>query len=129
MRISDWSSDVCSSDLAYGDEYQSRLLSRPLNLIVLNVNDTVTLEWGSADIANGAVFTEVRYTDINGETRTDQYPTSEETTLLTTLKPGVGKFIYRNVFLPDSLSIDTFYTEFEESGKFTFDKEDRKRVM
>src|SRR3546814_513049 len=109
---------------AYGDEYQSRMLSRPLNLIVLNVNDTVTLEWGSADIANGAVFTEVRYTDINGETRTDQYPTSEETTLLTTLKPGVGKFIYRTVFLPDSLSIDTFYTEFEESGKFAFDKED-----
>src|SRR3546814_2286012 len=78
----------------------------------------------STDISKEAGYTKVRYTDNNGETRTDQYPTSEETTLLTTLKPGVGKFIYRTVFLPDSLSIDTFYTEFEESGKFAFDKED-----
>src|SRR3546814_20899282 len=29
MRISDWSSDVCSSDLGHGDDGQSRLLPSP----------------------------------------------------------------------------------------------------
>src|SRR5690606_12983786 len=51
------------------------------------------------------------------------FPVSEEFSLLTTLKPGTG-FEYRTVFLPDSLSLDTFYTEFEQSESFTFDKED-----
>lgn len=108
---------------AYGDKYQASLLSRPIELIMLNVNDTVTLQWGSADIANGAVFTEVKYLDQQDKLRIDRFPVSDETSLITTLKSGTG-FEYRTVFLPDSLSIDTFYTEFEQSGSFAFDKED-----
>lgn len=108
---------------AYGDKYQESLLSRPLNQVVSALNDTLTLEWGSADVANGAYETELQYLDTEGNTRVAHVSADRAMSFLTKLKPGTG-IKYRTVYLPDSLSIDTFYTAYEESRQFTFDKED-----
>lgn len=106
---------------AYGEKYQESLLSRPLNLVVSSLNDTLTLEWGSADIANGAYATQVLYTDNEGKSRVELVDAALGSSTLSGLAPG-SSLRYRTIYLPDTLSIDTFYTGYLESGHFSFDK-------
>src|SRR6186713_2025734 len=51
---------------AFGDRYQSQLLTRPVNSVLLDKNDKLTIKWGNAGISNGAIFTELTYTDLTG---------------------------------------------------------------
>ncbi|QEC51141.1 F5/8 type C domain-containing protein [Anseongella ginsenosidimutans] len=108
---------------AYGDKYQASLLSRPVDLTVSSIDGTLSLQWGSPDIANGAIASELKYVNADDETITMRIPAEINESSVTGLKPGTG-FTYRTIFLPDSLSIDTFYTEFRENDSFIFDKED-----
>jgi len=106
---------------AFGDKYQSELINRPVNSVLLDANDKITIKWGNADISDGAIFTELEYTDLSGATTTRRFPVSESSSELTDLKAGTV-FRYRTVFEPDSLSIDEFYTGFANPGDFSFDK-------
>ncbi|HEX5552924.1 MAG TPA: DUF4998 domain-containing protein [Chitinophagaceae bacterium] len=96
---------------AYGDSYESSLLNRPVFSSIMGNNDTVNIQWGSADISNGAYATEIQYTDTAGDAQVRRFDISDPGSQLTGYKPGTT-FSYRTVYLPDSLSIDTFYTDY-----------------
>lgn len=106
---------------AYGDQYQASLLSRPVTSAFLTVRGDVTVNWGAADISNGAFLTEVEYTDSLGNDLTKFFGISEESSLILAIKSGT-MFKYRTLFIPDSLSIDTFYTTYETVSDLKIDK-------
>lgn len=97
----------------YGDQYQSSLLTCPLSSSTMEPRNTVTIAWGTPDISNGAYATEIKYTDTLGNSHVQRTPIAEDTTILYGVKEG-GDFEYRTLFLPDSLSIDTFYTDYTQ---------------
>lgn len=97
----------------YGDQYQASLLTRPIALSTMDPRNTVTIIWGAADISNGAFATEIKYTDTLGNSRIQRMPIMEDTSVITDIKEG-GEFQYRTLFLPDSMSIDTFYTDYTQ---------------
>ena len=112
---------------SFGDKYQAQLLNRPVNSSILNALGLVTIQWGSADISNGAFATEVKYIDTAGNSKTVNFSTTEKLSTLSDLKPNT-KFQFRTMFKPDSMSIDNFYTAYSESGAFNFDKKDWKII-
>lgn len=108
---------------SYGEKYQAQLLNRPVNMTEIDATGTISIQWGNADISNGAVATEVKYTDNLGITKNQRFPTSESTSIIADLKPGTS-YQYRTVFQPDSLCIDDFFTGYDESGDFNINKND-----
>lgn len=108
---------------AYGEKYQSQLLTRPINSALLDAQGKITIEWGSADISNGAIASEVRYTALNGEEKTLTFPVSSATAVITDMKANTN-YRFRTLFKPDSLSIDNFYTGYSNGAFYTFDKKD-----
>ncbi|WP_257669722.1 DUF4998 domain-containing protein [Parapedobacter tibetensis] len=110
------------SGKAYGIRYQESLLARPLSTALLDANGNLTLQWADADIANGAIRTEIKYTSDNTQQVLHVHVDSTETTIDD--YQGGAAFQYRTAFIPDSLAIDTFYTEFATSDPFEFDKKD-----
>lgn len=112
---------------AYGEKYQSQLLTRPVNSTLLYGKGNINIVWGSADISNGAFASEVKYTDVNGDVRVKTFPVDLATSEITDMKPG-SKYEFRTMFKPDSLSIDNFYTGYSQSDFFTFDKKDWKVI-
>lgn len=101
------------SGTVFGPRYQSGLLTRALNASTLNSDGTMLIEWGAADTTGGAFATEVRYTNTNGEVITKRFDAKSDSSEITDYKPNTS-YEYRTLFLPDSLAIDTFYTDFEE---------------
>lgn len=97
---------------SYGDLYQASLLNRPINNAVnYEANDTAAVEWGAADLTDGAYATEISYIDTSNKEITKRFPIEDEQSIISALKNGDIK--YRTVFLPDSAAIDTFYTAFD----------------
>lgn len=103
---------------SYGEVYQSSLLSRPVDAGILYA-DSIVVKWGGADISNGAYATDVKYINVAGVTQVKRFPASNATSTITDMKAGVT-YQYRTVYLPDSLSIDTFYTDYATSKPFLF---------
>ncbi|GAA4311142.1 DUF4998 domain-containing protein [Compostibacter hankyongensis] len=97
----------------YGDLYQASLLTRPLSSSTMEPRNTINIIWGVADVSNGAYATEVKYTDTLGHSRIQRMPITEDTSVISGVQEG-GDFQYRTLFLPDSLSIDTFYTDYTQ---------------
>ena len=112
---------------SYGENYQSSLLNRSINLSTLDITDKVSIEWGGADISNGAYETEVKYTDNLGNIKNQRFPTNVSTSTISDIKPGT-RFLYRTAFKPDSLSIDDYFTDYAESGDFNIDKKGWKII-
>lgn len=96
----------------YGDSYINSLLPR---LVKNNsyLDDVLHITWGDpADVSSIGI--EVNYTDIAGDSKTQFVGPNDETTEITDLKyPGDKLFRYRTLFVPDSMAIDTFYTEYD----------------
>lgn len=105
----------------YGDKYQASLLSRPVNSAILNNEGNITIQWGGADISNGAFMTEVKYTDTLNNDQVKSFPVSDELSIIGGVKPGTA-LQYRTVYIPDSMSIDTFYTDYRKNTLFYLDK-------
>lgn len=99
----------------YGENYQAGLLNRPVILSVMDAQGTVHIQWGSADLSNGAFATDIVYTNAAGEMVTQRFGTDESVSELLEYNTETT-FKYRTVFLPDSASIDTFYTDFTEQN-------------
>jgi len=96
---------------SYGDAYQASLLNRPVNRAINYGNDTAWIQWGAADITNGAYATEISYTDTSGNEITKRCPISDTESFV----PAINNtdMQYRTVYLPDSTAIDTFYTAYD----------------
>lgn len=95
----------------YGENYQSSLLNRPVLLSTMDNQGIVSIEWGAADVANGAFATEVIYTKTSGDMITVRFDVDEPVSTLAEYKAETD-YRYRTLFLPDSAAIDTFYTEY-----------------
>ncbi|RZL05157.1 MAG: hypothetical protein EOO89_27070 [Pedobacter sp.] len=117
---------------SYGERYQSQLLTRPVNSTLINAAGKLTINWGGADVANGAYASEVKYTDNLGTVKTQVFPviankTEIKTTEITDMLANTN-YQFRTLFRPDSLSLDKFYTGYTNGGLFSIDKRDWKVV-
>ncbi|HWW40208.1 DUF4998 domain-containing protein [Pedobacter sp.] len=111
----------------YGETYQSRLLDRPLKESLLNVANELSVTWETADIAGGAVATEIEYTNTQGALKVKRFPTTSPNTDLQDYKVGTP-FRYRTVYRPDSTAIDLFYTPYKTNETFFLDKKEWKII-
>lgn len=92
----------------YGDNYINTLLARPVKTAIF-INGKVDVTWGAAD--STVIATELTYIDKNEESHTIIVPVdSEDTQLENYALAGHETFQYRTLYVPDSLSIDTFYS-------------------
>ncbi|MGV3639072.1 MAG: DUF4998 domain-containing protein [Adhaeribacter sp.] len=105
----------------YGEKFQNRLLSRPLNQAVLDDLGLLSLKWGAADISGGAYATEVEYTNQTGNVQVKRFPVGQASSPVTDFKAGTP-LKYRTLYLPGPLSIDTFYTAYQQQSQYLFDK-------
>jgi hypothetical protein len=112
---------------SYGEKYQAQLLTRPVNSTVLNANGTLTINWGGADVSNGAYASEVKYTDVAGNVKHKIFSVESLVSEIPDMKPNTN-YQFRTIFKPDSLSIDNFYTGYTDGGLFSFNKKDWKII-
>lgn len=94
----------------YGDVYASSLHTRVIKKAYWNA-DSAFVFWYKPN--KGAVVTEINYTDKNGDEQQVKITASDTASVLPGFKLH-DAFQYRTGYLPDSLSIDTFYTAFEQ---------------
>ncbi|WDF67555.1 DUF4998 domain-containing protein [Sphingobacterium oryzagri] len=103
---------VFKTGISYGSRYISGLINKPFYTADYFAGDqNTTISWGGMDLTSGATFTEIEYTNTQGElvTQRDSIGFTEST--LRNYMPG-DPLRYRTVFIPDTLSIDTFYTNY-----------------
>ena len=92
----------------YGDTYVNTLLARPVKSAIFE-NSKVVINWGAADLT--VIGTEVNYNDKDGQQHTLMVPVTATSTELSNYSMAAyGSFNYRTLYVPDSLSLDTFYT-------------------
>lgn len=102
------------SGRVFGDTYGATLLNRPVTANELAFSGTLKINWGTADTVNGAIGTEVRYTNAAGAETIARFDIGAPSSVITDYKPGTT-YQFRTMYLPDSLAIDTFYTAYEAS--------------
>lgn len=93
----------------YGDQYINSLYNRPIKSTKKR-KKSLRINWEAA--SQGTVGSEIEYTDDSDQTRTINAPPDELQTILSDYKKG-SSFKYRTLFLPDTLALDTVYTDFE----------------
>lgn len=93
----------------YGNAYQSSLLNRLVESTTLR-KDSLFINWYKA--YPDLVAMEVQYTDMIGDAKTILTDAEEEVVALPKFKKG-GELKYRSIYLPDSLAVDSFYTEYK----------------
>jgi len=103
----------------YGEKYQNQLVNRPVKSTLVNALGKVTIVWGAVD---GALASEVRYTDLSGNIKTQSFPADLPTSVITDLKPNTT-YEYRTMYKP-AASIDDFYTDYAPFTLFSFDQDD-----
>lgn len=94
----------------YGDIYQSSLRGR--TLLNMYYDQNLYLVWTGGD--DDLVGQEVHYKTEAGEDKVLFVPVQQDTLKLPSYQSG-SPIRYRSLFLPDTLAIDTFYTDFEET--------------
>ncbi len=99
---------------------------------MINAAGKLTINWGGADIANGAYASEVKYTDVSGTVKSQVFPvlvkaSEVKITEITDMKANTN-YQFRTIFRPDSLSLDMFYTSYTDGGLFSIDKKDWRVV-
>jgi len=99
-----------AAETVYGDTYIKGLLDRSIRSVQSDGTNAVVV-WGTADIAKGAKFTELRYTNAAGVKTVVKTSTEDpQTTIaLTNYKSGTP-LEYRTAYIPAETAIDTFYT-------------------
>ncbi|KRT14089.1 hypothetical protein ASU31_21120 [Pedobacter ginsenosidimutans] len=102
---------VYKTGRVYGDRYQVTLSNRAINSAFTNENGVTTLELGGMDRVSGVFATEVIYTDNANANKTVRIPINTNNFTLANFKEK-GTIKYRTLFLPDTLSVDTFYTDY-----------------
>ncbi|WP_437921821.1 DUF4998 domain-containing protein [Sphingobacterium sp. LRF_L2] len=105
---------VYKTGVSYGARYSSGLINRPVSNSYISEGDEGWIEWGGMDLTSGVIATEVSYTDENAAEHRFLVPIDSTASLLPE-DYVIGESVkYRTLFRPDTLSIDTFYTEYTE---------------
>ncbi|WP_165760430.1 DUF4998 domain-containing protein [Niastella populi] len=95
----------------FGEVYKSLLLNRTLK-DGLFAGDSVSLDWNILDASTGALGSELKYTDNSDNVQTAFVNRTDSKTVLKNYKFGTT-FQYRTLYLPDTLAIDTFYSQYQ----------------
>lgn len=97
----------------FGEKYEEILLNR--TLVKQNyqpANNSVIVQFAPVDTTSGIIDSEIEYTDNKKETKTFRVPAdSTYQVILENFDLG-NTFKYRSSFVPDTTSIDTFYTAY-----------------
>lgn len=105
---------VYKTGISYGARYQSGLINRSLNQVGYFAGDNkTTIHWGGIDLTSGARFIDVEYSNSDGKIIQRRESIDSTVTVLDDLFPS-EILRYRTVYMPDTLSIDTFYSEFSQ---------------
>lgn len=104
---------------SYGEKYQAGILNRAIKNAIIT-ESTVRIEWGTIDTLS-AYTTEVRYTNAAGEIQSLQAMSNENASVISDIKSGTT-FLYRTLYVPNHLAIDTFYTDFLENKEYLLEK-------
>jgi len=92
----------------YGDNYKSTLKNRSIESFASEI-----ITWGDADLTKGVnVGMEIKYTDAYSVEHILSYNVADGVSKLENWDASI-KFEYRTLYIPDSTSIDTFYTDYE----------------
>ncbi|WP_293955697.1 MULTISPECIES: DUF4998 domain-containing protein [unclassified Sphingobacterium] len=103
---------VFKTGVSYGERFSSGLINRPMYAVDYFAGDQkTTVNWGGIDLTSGAQFTEVEYTNTSGKLVVQRDSIKLGKSILSDFLPG-KPLRYRTLFVPDSLSIDTFYTNY-----------------
>lgn len=102
---------VTNFGASYEDVYLSTLIDRRIKNISLT-DKTGGIEWFNAP--EGLIYNEVRYIQSDGEKTTMRVPDSIYTTVLFPQPLAGSEFEYRSLYIPESESVDTFYTAWIE---------------
>ena len=103
------------SGRSLGEKYESTMLNRRLVSLSANNAGNKVLVWGGMDESLDAGYTEISYTNTEDENVLIEVPLSDNSTIITDLKPGsLPK--YRTVYIPDEMVVDVFYTDFAEAS-------------
>lgn len=89
-----------------GDNYISSLSHRGINSKTSRFEDDLYIDWRDADINNGAMFTDLVYTDVDGKEKRYRVENEEETTSLDDYKSGTT-FKRITYYSPDGQWLDT----------------------
>lgn len=98
---------------AYGEEYMQMLSNRNIKSAETNTNSDLIIQWGLADVANGAFATEVKFANTVGDSLVYRDLIDNSVGKFADYKVG-SEYLVRTLFIPDSLSVDTFYTAYEK---------------
>ncbi|MGS2761510.1 DUF4998 domain-containing protein [Sinomicrobium sp. M5D2P9] len=103
---------VYATGTAYGQRYQASLINRPVNKSDLYAGDlTATVAYAGMDLTSGVFATEIIFMDGNDGEHILRVPIDSTGVEIENYKIGT-EYQYRTLFLPDSTSIDTFYTDY-----------------
>ena len=99
---------------SFGDTYRRTLSNRFItSLVYTSASDSTTINWDAA--LSTAVQTEVKYPkNPTGDTVMVITPAKDSRTALPGFNYQTSKFTYRTIYMPDSTSIDTFATQYQE---------------
>lgn len=100
---------------AYGPRYQNGLSNRLIENAEID-NGVATIHWADMDRGAGPFATEVKYMTDGGTEKVIRVPLDNEETQLNDLAETAKSVAYRTLFLPQSNSIDTFYTDYTGVG-------------
>lgn len=103
---------VYKTGRVYGDRYQATLSNRGINSAFTNESGVSVIEWGGMDRVSGVFATEIVYIDNANAERKVRIPIGVNSYTIPNFKEK-GTIKYRTLFLPDTLSVDTFYTAYE----------------
>ena len=99
---------------AYGENYRLSLLNRPALEANTDGEGVTTVSFSNLDANSGALSTELKYsTELAGEASVSIPLSSTSIQLPEDYKVGTP-LNYRTKYLPDTLAIDTFYTDYNQ---------------
>lgn len=107
---------VYTSATIYGDRYQSTLQNRLISNAQMQTNGSAKIDWADVNAKAGVVGMQVKFVTTalsNRDTIIRSTSPTGLSSVLPSYKPD-AKFQYRTLYKPDSTSIDTFYTAFED---------------
>jgi hypothetical protein len=107
---------VQASGSSYGLLYIANLANRMIETETMDDDNVWEMSWGSATNVPGLIYTELEYVTNTGAGKTLQILPDDKETVVADCAVSGAPYRYRTAYLPNSLSIDTFYTDYRESA-------------
>lgn len=107
----------------YGSRYENSLVNRAFNETEYIGRDRMEITWADPELQ--LLFSEIKYRNTNDDEVIYRVNRDSEIDTLYNF-PNGGKFELRSAFIPDSLALDTFYTDYTV---FEFEAEENPLLL